>query len=305
DAFAGGSYEKTYKFIHSAAYSDLSLDYIDPSNLVKEITVYPPASAAASGTAVDNYYEKEFKIQFSSNIQDLVPDNGDSLSVQLIASYKPDGSTETKLAYLEIRVEDGTCVCPAKISATQWLNFACHNLGALDILSSSQLITRAHHGHWYRFGARAASMVNTPEHDTNNTWDDSYYLNNGERWNTQPCPAGWRLPTISELAAAVNKTESGGSLGTDNNTLARSGTWINSTTNFSVLLKVGDYLYLPVAGLRQSTNGDLDHRGNNGFYWSSSHGTTSCKSMDFDSENQFVNSRGRASGLSVRCVAAE
>ncbi|MDR2085622.1 MAG: hypothetical protein LBP72_00435 [Dysgonamonadaceae bacterium] len=152
NAFSDGSYEKTYKFIHGDAYSDLSLDYVEPANLVEAITVYPPASAI--GTAVDGYYEKEFKIKVRSNIQNLVPANGDSLTVQLIASYMPNGSTETKLAYPEIRVEDGTCVCPAKISATQWLNFACHNLDGLDIISPSQIVTRAHHGDWYRWGSQ-------------------------------------------------------------------------------------------------------------------------------------------------------
>jgi hypothetical protein len=52
-------------------------------------------------TAVDSYYEKEIKIKFRSNIQNLLPANGDSLTVQLIASYKPNASTETKLAYLQ------------------------------------------------------------------------------------------------------------------------------------------------------------------------------------------------------------
>jgi hypothetical protein len=207
NAFADGNYEKTYKFVHTAAYSNLSLDYIDPANLVEAITVYPPASAAASGTAVDSYYEKEFKIRFRSDIQDLVPDDGDSLTVKLIASYKPDGSTETKLAYLEIRVEDGTCVCPAKISATEWKNFMCHNLGGLDIISPSQIATRAHHGDWYMFGAKTVSMANTPANDTNETWTNDNAQNGSANWTnngTPPCPAGWLVPMESEMRGLIN-----------------------------------------------------------------------------------------------------
>ncbi|MDR2086341.1 MAG: hypothetical protein LBP72_04115, partial [Dysgonamonadaceae bacterium] len=155
--FPGGNYEKTYKFVHQSEYFDLSLSCDDSANIVEAITVYPPKLAFADGTAVDGYYEKEFKIKFKSNIRDLVPANGNSLTVKLTASYR-DSNNEPKLAYLEIRVEDGTCVCPAKTESNKWKNFMCHNLGGLDIISSSQLITRAHHGDWYRFGADTVSM---------------------------------------------------------------------------------------------------------------------------------------------------
>jgi hypothetical protein len=198
DAFAGDNYEKTYKFIHRYAYSGLSLNYEDPENLVKEI-VPPPPSASAAGTAVDGYYEEEFKIKFESNIQDLVSPNGDPSTVKLLASYKDSGGAD-KQAYLEIRVEDGICVCPAQINATEWMNFMCHNLGGLDIISPLQITTRAHHGDWYRFGAKTASMENTEYHDTNNDWNDSNYQDSDDHWKpaNNPCPAGWRLPTRAE-----------------------------------------------------------------------------------------------------------
>jgi uncharacterized protein (TIGR02145 family) len=309
--FPGGNYEKTYKFIHTDAYSDLSLDYVDPANLVEAITVYPPASSSADGTAVDAYYEKEFKIRFRPNIQDLVPANGDSLTVQLIASYKPNGSTEeTKLAYLEIRVEDGTCVCPAKISATEWKNFMCHNLGGEDILSSSQLITRAHHGDWYRFGAAVASLGNIADNDgyidptdwnskpifsTNGSWPNTSIDANGIG---NPCPAGWQLPTIAEFEVALA-----------NNALARSGTWSDSNTdktNFSSLLKVGDHLILPTAGCRYSINGLLGDRGFIGSYWSSSSANSSDGRYLYISSTRLpTGSENKAYGFSVRCVSAE
>jgi uncharacterized protein (TIGR02145 family) len=314
--FPGGSYEKTYKFVHTAAYSDLSLDYIDPSNLVEKITVHPPASAAASGTAVDNYYEKEFKIQFNSNIQDLVPDDGNFLSVQLIASYKPDGSTETKLAYLEIRVEDGTCVCPAKISATQWKNFACHNLGGEDILSSSQLITRAHHGDWYRWGAKTVSVQNLDATTDNSPagWNDEtnasapytpYYQDSqtygsGVDWiaANDPCPAGWRLPVAAELAGLVS---------TSNNSWIGVGPWGgHGNTQFGNVKKVGDYLYLPAAGNRNTGNGSMRYRGGNGSYWSNSANGSYGKAMNFSGGNQNLDIYiARSYGYSVRCVAVE
>jgi uncharacterized protein (TIGR02145 family) len=178
----------------------------------------------------------------------------------------------------------------------------------LDILSSSQLITRAHHGDWYRFGATAVSMANTPAHDANNTWDDSYYQDNNDPWandGTPICPVGWRLPTNPEFAAAINKDASNGNLGTDNNTLARPGTWSNSTSNFSALLKVGDYLYLPAAGYRGISDGSLGYRGSTGYYWSSSAQSSLGWSATFYSGGSNVTNANRAYGFSVRCVAAE
>jgi hypothetical protein len=159
DGFPGNNYTKTYKFVHSNNYSDLALFLDDPDRLVAGIT-YPPA-AVTSGSG-----EKEFTVTFKSNVKDLVPASGNFLTVKLYASYKPqEDPGVTKYAYLEIRVEDGTCICPAKKSNTEWLNYMCHNLGGLDIISPSQLITREHHGDWYRFGAKNASMKNTPAND--------------------------------------------------------------------------------------------------------------------------------------------
>jgi uncharacterized protein (TIGR02145 family) len=300
DAFAGGSYEKTYKFIHSDAYSDLSLSCDDPANIVEAVTLYPPASASADGTAVDGYYEEEFKIRFKPNIQNLAPANGDSLTVKLVASYK-DSNTADKLTYLEIRVEDGTCVCPAKVSATEWLNFMCHNLGATyDIISSSQIATRAHHGDWYRFGSAVASLTNVAANDGYNNsaeWSTKPVFSLSSDWPAigadgvgNPCPAGWRLPTRTEYERVKN-----------NNTWTTGSGW----RTFNAVRQVNDYLYLPAAGCRDPNNGNLSSRGGIGYYWSSSVGSNSDhgRNLYFNSNSQLVDNVYRRGGCSVRCVA--
>jgi hypothetical protein len=107
DAFEG-SFTKEYKFVHGNSYSELSLSYIDDltANIVAGIT-HPPVSANGNG-------EKVFTVTFNSNVKNMVPVNGDSLSVRLLASYKvQENPTITKYVYLEIRVEDGSCICPA------------------------------------------------------------------------------------------------------------------------------------------------------------------------------------------------
>jgi hypothetical protein len=208
DGFEGNIYAKTYKFHHDNSYSDLKLFLDDPDHLVDGIT--PPAEANTGAG------EEPITVTFKSNVRDLVPASGNSLTVALYATYKPHDDTDTKYAYLKIRVEDGTCVCPAKTDANTSLNFMCHNLGGLDIISPSQLITYEHHGDWYRFGAKEPSLVNnginngsqgwlnetdanptyygptTGYAKNNNSWDWPDALANYEDVIGNPCPAGWR-----------------------------------------------------------------------------------------------------------------
>ncbi|MDR2087158.1 MAG: hypothetical protein LBP72_08285, partial [Dysgonamonadaceae bacterium] len=311
DSFASG-YAKTYIFDYKGAYSDLQVSYEDPHGLVHHI-VQPvnTSNPAASG-------KEPFTVVFKSGVKTLVPASGRD-TVKLWISYKV--GTEAKLALRNIRVQDAGCHCPARIDrlSDRWLTFACHNLGGLDILTGSETFTYQHHGDWYRFGAKTASVVNS---GTNNGsgWTNTDYQESSEDdtsqkdadgnnlWKAEnnPCPAGWRLPTNSEFAAAINKTASNIELSLDNNGLTWSGTW-GDDGNFSSYLKVGDYLYLPAAGYRDS-DGSLNNRGSFGFYWSSStqgsaHGW--CGVLYSGGRGRDVGDFGRPYSFSVRCVAAE
>jgi uncharacterized protein (TIGR02145 family) len=229
--------------------------------------------------------------------------------VKLVASYIPDGSTDAKLAYLEIRIEDRTCICPAKKDANTWLNFMCHNLGGEDIISSAQLITRAHHGDWYKFGAKNVSMKNIPDNDgkQDGSWDNAN-VHTGSNWPENkdanignPCPAGWRLPTITELGAVVNRNKNNGVISEINpltNMPATNQTFSN--------LQSGDYLYLPVAGYRAYIDSRLNSRGYSGLYWSSTYDNYRYWNLYFNrEERREVDSSDSKNGYSVRCVEAE
>jgi uncharacterized protein (TIGR02145 family) len=307
DAFEGSNYEKAYRFIHGDAFSNLSFSYDAPENIVVDFT--PPSVTAASGSG-----EKIIRIKFNSNIKNLVPDTGDSLTVKLIASYNiiEYGSSVRKLAYLEIRVEDGTCVCPAKVSATEWRNFMCHNLGGLDIISSSQLITRAHLGDWYRFGAALPSMVNLQSNDNYSNfskWDNKPVVGtNGSDWpNTSidaygignPCPAGWRVPDIYELGGILSRNPDHTAINPANNTYSPHGSW----GTYGAMLQVGDFLYLPSVGYRNTTYGEWVSQ-REGRYWSSTGNSYAAYGVLFDDDERLMNnSESRGAGLSVRCVA--
>jgi uncharacterized protein (TIGR02145 family) len=303
-------YTKTYKFLHKYAYTDLVLSCYDvPEDIVESIdlTSLPSNADAASGTKDDDgNYVKEFKIKFNSNIKNLVSQNGDSLTVRLVASYKPEGNSDTKLAYLEIRVENGTCVCPAKVSSSPetWLNFMCHNLGGLDIISPSQLITRAHHGDWYMFGAYEASVKNTPTHDTDQLWDNNYcYSNLEDVWandGVPPCPAGWRMTKKEEWQAVINASNNAPSNIPEQ--------WYpENTKEFRNLKGFGNYLYLPAAGHRDTSN-RLQSRARVGYYRTLQglSGTHRGYFMSFSKSDAGCDNHDFAQfGFSVRCVAAE
>ncbi|MEY4202721.1 MAG: hypothetical protein RL013_423 [Bacteroidota bacterium] len=63
---------------------------------------------------------------------------------------------------------------------------------------------------------------------------------------------------------------------------------------------------LPAAGRRDSYDGSLNYRGYYAFYWSSTEigsGSSFAWYLDFFSSSAGMNGYGRASGLSVRCIA--
>ncbi len=91
------------------------------------------------------------------------------------------------------------------------------------------------------------------------------------------CPAGYRVPTLTELGAET----------LDNGV-------INSNTAFSNFLK------LPSAGYRFDSY--FDGQGSWGIVWSASVGGSASRALYFDSGSVHMSSGGRTLGLSVRCL---
>ena len=95
-----------------------------------------------------------------------------------------------------------------------------------------------------------------------------------------------------------------------NPTATFNGTWGTDNTNYNAGWRVGSGssgLYLPAAGARLSTNGYLDTRGSNCYYWSST-GQSSPNAFALYVNRSFygypfMSSTHRNVGASVRCIA--
>ncbi|MDR2085568.1 MAG: hypothetical protein LBP72_00130 [Dysgonamonadaceae bacterium] len=307
DAFESG-FTKTYTFTYTNTFSNLTV--LNPGGIVASVS--KPAKITDTGSGAVT-----FTITFVSDVEQQVIDNNGPIQVQLLVGYD-NHEGKAKIAYKNIKVQDGDCGCPVQTSATKWLTFQCHNLGAdYGIRSDAELALidnnnfREYHGDWYRWGSKTASLVNTGTSSDgipgwNSTTPDYQESSedDGSLWKAanNPCPDGWRLPMREEWRDVFNHNSSNIKRyvgGTESNN------WSNGNVNS--VLKIGDCLYLPAAGSRHYNRGDLQSRGTECTYWSSSiTNSSSAHYLLVTKENIYpVTWTDRLYGFSVRCVADE
>jgi len=173
------------------------------------------------------------------------------------------------------------------------------NLGATQVATSST--DAASYGDLYQWGRGAdghqirtsgttsnLSSTDAPGHANFILPPDSPYdwrsPQNTNLWQgvsgvNNPCPAGYRIPTDTELDAERASWSSQ-----------------NAAGAFASPLK------LPVAGLRYYSNGSLGSVGSSGYYWSSTVSSTSSRLLNFFSAFAVMDALNRAYGGSVRCL---
>lgn len=157
-------------------------------------------------------------------------------------------------------------LCGAFISASVWKVFMCHNLGA-DETANAFIPSYKINGAYYRWNVKdpvIGNPTNASGADPAYSWNTSFYpYSSSWESSNNPCPSGYKVPTKAEWQAVI-----------DNNTFGSMGTWSQSASNFSSAITFGPSastytLILPAAGYRAYTSGNLNNRGRELSYWSS------------------------------------
>ncbi|MEY4203794.1 MAG: hypothetical protein RL013_1497, partial [Bacteroidota bacterium] len=163
----------------------------------------------------------------------------------------------------------GGPVCRAKVSATEYKYFMCHNLGAANSDADPFTPSWEINGGYWQWGrsAQAAEGPAGPDISQANSglpgsWNNIYAPDGS--WSdsvktvNDPCPTGYRVPSNAQWDSVIT-----------NNMYASTGTWSESATNYSSGIKFGNQLLLPAAGYRYDGSVPLYYRGYHGYYWSS------------------------------------
>lgn len=285
---------QNYIFTASASGTKTNLRFIivDPLGAIESTNA---ATAAITG-AVNNNQNVTLTINYKKNLGDAGSiaygkTNMNAVKVQIYAIYN-NGSVDVSVP-ITVSIQDCAC-CGAFIAPGVWKTFMCHNLGAnysADPLVGSKEII----GEYYQYGVKEAGFSAptgtnsvTSAYDRTKPYHAKYSWLGVTKTATDPCPAGYRVPTKEILQGILT-----------NNTLTRtsnSGTYTNG-------LKIGDRLFLPFAGLydgqiiqgREVLTPLAE-------YWSSTD-TVILGSGNFGrGVVNVISSESSSYGLSVRCV---
>ena len=132
-----------------------------------------------------------------------------------------------------------------------------------------------------------------PAEDEITGWERS--MSKGNTWEkaNDPCPSGWRVPTIFELQNLLDSDKK----------------WMTRNGVNGCLFGTGDNtIFLSAAGGGIDPKGQLFNQGKNGYYWSATIGDID---TTMDSYFMFINNIAqdkssigvRSSGYSIRCIA--
>ena len=205
------------------------------------------------------------------NIKDILVFDGDNF-IGLI------GSKTTPTQVKEVKGPTGRI----------WMD---RNLGASQVATASD--DPLSYGDFYQWGTATIAGSGA---SINGVWDVNGGNTNNLSWSNgsnkglqDPCPAGFRVPTASELDAERNMggTSFWGTGNAQNEGAAGAFTSALKLSAAGYLLKSGAYV----------------SEGSRGLYWSSSSaGGDNRHRLLFSSTSANVNNSGRAHGFSVRCI---
>ncbi|MFN9114826.1 MAG: hypothetical protein ACK5XN_32590, partial [Bacteroidota bacterium] len=203
---------------------------------------------------------------------------------------------------LDVTVSSPPPVCSAKVTATDYKNFMCYNLGSANTSADPFTPSWEINGGYWQWGRSAQAAegptATNPKNGAVSGWNTTNAANGSWADGTtktanDPCPPGYRVPTKDQWAGVLA-----------NNTITSVGSFTSSVTNYGAGKKIGDHLMLPAAGGRDDVNGTLFGRGGTGYYSSTTEsGNVFAWSLYFNISGTYPGNASRRYGYSVRCVA--
>ena len=296
----GKQWVYTFVEVNTTAYQNLQFVTDDPSVLLKTET---------SNTSTKPYTHT---LVFDKSVltKALGKDKANALTITVYALYEvfESGVWKKKRVELKIKVQDCLCGCGAFIAPGVWKVFMCHNLGAdesLDPFTPAAGI----HGAKYKFGAKNATLtmaVDQANSGVISNWSNTtiFPQQASGYWSSanNPCPDGFRVPSLEEWRAVANPL-------INQVTPTTTSTWNLSGSNFDCGIYVGSAMFLPAAGARSRYNGALEARGSEMGYWSTHSESTNFATQLYGNQNGLMLSNtwhagytAKAYGFSVRCI---
>lgn len=295
------THTQNYTFTPTGAVSNVRFLFLNTNGqVINAITGGETGNTASAVTAIINY-----NTSLNSLASGTTGSNALTANIVVIYNNAADNAGTDQQLTLTVRVQDCQC-CGAFISATEFRNFMCHNLGA-DETADPYTPSAAIHGAKYQWGKREYALSQAQDQLLSGTipaWDQvtSPYnaWSDDEKTVNDPCPAGYRIPTSNEFLGVVSY-----------NTLNIIGTWTASPTNYSSGAKYGNSLFLPAAGWRVYNTGVIANRGSVAYVWTSTNLRPNTSSLVFrvienNGSGQFIggsNEEIRTYALPLRCIA--
>jgi uncharacterized protein (TIGR02145 family) len=202
--------------------------------------------------------------------------------------------------------DDNTAVAPnLTVNGVTWAD--CHVDGNQQFAARPDMYTKFYQWNrskaWDADSLTVTGWVGYPD-----------FVDTASTWTVNPCPAGWRLPTIAEYVALDSVSggyySSGEYIG---------GTWADANTRGNAVAgrfygpnhvtaslpdNMEGAVFFPASGYRSYTNGALAYQGVLGLGWSSTQvSSTSGYDLVFNSAvGGPADGNSKAFGFPVRCV---